>query len=129
MGVLNQLRRDCIAALEAERARNYPRETGTVVPNDTPYPITVLDYSSNVVNEKALQFYRRHGVKEIEKGLELQNDAAGKVLMTTRHCLKFEFDLCRGDKGTAGELYLSDGKATYKLEFDCDACVMKILSP
>ncbi|MBF8294423.1 MAG: hypothetical protein HW389_968 [Bacteroidetes bacterium] len=129
VGVLNQLRRDCIAALEAERARNFPRETKTVVPNDVPYPITILDYSSNVVNEKAVQFYKRHGVKQIEKGLELQNDAAGKVLMTTRHCLKFEFDLCRGEQGSAEELYLSDGRMKYKLEFDCDKCVMKIVSP
>jgi collagenase-like PrtC family protease len=129
VGVLNQLRRDCIAALEAERTRNFPRETKTIVPNDVPYPVAVLDYSSNVVNEKAVQFYKRHGVKKIEKGLELQNDAAGKVLMTTRHCLKFQFDLCRGEQGSAEELYLSDGRITYKLEFDCDNCVMQVVSP
>jgi len=129
VGVLNQLRRDCIAALEAGRARNYPRETKTVIPNDVPYPITDLDYSSNVVNEKAVQFYRRHGVKEIEMGLELQGDAAGKAVMTTQHCLKYQFDLCRGEQGGAEELFLSDGRTKYKLEFDCDNCVMKIVSP
>jgi 23S rRNA 5-hydroxycytidine C2501 synthase len=101
----------------------------TIVPNDFPYPEKQLDYSANVVNKKAAAFYSRHGVEHIEKGLELQNDASGKILMTTRHCLKFEFDLCRGEKGSAEELFLSDGKTTYKLDFDCDHCVMKILAP
>jgi putative protease len=129
MGVLNQLRRDCLAALEAERSRRAPQQHTVIVPNDIPFPDRRLDYSANVVNEKAAAFYRRHGVQEIEKGLELQTDASGKILMTTRHCLKFQFDLCRGDKGGSEELFLSDGKTRFKLEFDCDQCVMKIVSP
>ncbi len=129
VGMLNQLRRDCITALVAERTRNIPRQVGTIIPNDFPYPEKHLDYSANVVNEKAVRFYRRHGVQEIEKGLELQTDASGKILMTTRYCLKFQFDLCRGDKGSAEELFLSDGKTSYKLDFDCEQCVMKVVAP
>jgi collagenase-like PrtC family protease len=129
VGVLNQLRRDCIAAVVAERTRNTPRQLKTVVPNTIPFPESRLDYSANVVNAKAVAFYRRHGVQEIEKGFELQNDSAGKILMTTRHCLKFQFDLCKGDKGSAEELFLSDGKTSYKLDFDCEQCVMKIVAP
>jgi 23S rRNA 5-hydroxycytidine C2501 synthase len=129
VGVLNQLRRNCIAFLEVERTRNIPRQVKTIVPNDFPYPHKRLDYSANIVNDKAVAFYTRHGVEEIEKGLELQTDASGKTLMTTRHCLKFQFDLCRGDKGGAEELFLSDGKTSYKLEFDCEQCVMKIVAP
>jgi hypothetical protein len=127
--VLNQLRRDCSAALELERARNIPRKVKTIVPNDFPYPETRLDYSANIVNQKADAFYRRHGVQGIEKGLELQTDSSGKTLMTTRHCLKFQFDLCRGEKGSAEELFLSDGKTSYKLDFDCEQCIMKIVAP
>ncbi len=129
VGMLNQLRRDCISALEAERAKSVPRQVKAIVPNDFPYPEGRLDYSANIVNEKAVAFYRRHGVQEIEKGFELQTDASGKILMTTRHCLKFQFDLCRGEKGSAEALYLSDGKTSYKLEFDCEQCVMKIVAP
>jgi len=129
VGVLNQLRRDCISALEVVRARTVPRQARSIVPNDLPYPEKRLDYSANVVNEKAAAFYRRHGVQEIEKGLELQNDSSGKTLMTTRHCLKFQFDLCRGEKGSAEELYLSEGKIRYKLDFDCEQCVMRIVAP
>jgi putative protease len=129
VGALNQLRRDCISALEAVRTRTVPRQAKSIVPNDLPYPEKRLDYSANVVNEKAAAFYRRHGVQEIEKGLELQNDSSGKILMTTRHCLKFQFDLCRGEKGSAEELYLSEGKIRYKLDFDCEQCVMRIVAP
>ena len=129
IGTLNQLRRDCIASLEKKRASLRPRQEISIVPNNAPYPAQTLDYSANVVNVKAAQFYRRHGVQKIESGVELQAEASGKVLMTTRHCLKYQFDLCRGEQGSAEELYLSDGKSKYKLEFDCDNCVMKIVSP
>ncbi len=129
VSTLNQVRRDCLASLAAKRAEAFPRQTHALVPNDVPYPKTSLDYSANVVNEKAVQFYRRHGVQTIENGFELLNDPAGKVLMTTRHCLKYQFDLCRGEKGSEEELFLWSGKVKYALEFDCDKCVMKVVSP
>jgi 23S rRNA 5-hydroxycytidine C2501 synthase len=129
VGVLNQMRRKCIEALEQQRAIQRPRQVAGIKPNDIPYPATSIDYSANVVNAKAVQFYRRHRVSRIEKGVELQDDASGKVLMTTRHCLKYQFDLCRGEKGNAEELFLVDGSNKYRLEFDCDSCVMKIVSP
>jgi 23S rRNA 5-hydroxycytidine C2501 synthase len=129
IGTLNQLRRNCVAALESERARKLPRRTWKVVPNSEPYPIQRLDYTSNVINKNAAAFYARHGVGQVEPGLELQSDSSGKMLMTTRHCLKYQFDLCRGDKGSTNDLFLSDGKTKYKLEFDCDQCVMKIVAP
>ncbi|MFH0992672.1 MAG: U32 family peptidase [bacterium] len=128
VSVLNNLRRECLAALEMERYRKYQRPVSKIIPNEVPYPQTTLDYFANVVNERAVQFYKRHGVQKIEQGLELQEDTAGKVLMTTRHCLKFQLDLCRGDREHAEVLYLSDGKATYKVVFNCDECVMKIVS-
>ena len=129
VSALNELRRNCISALEQTRAAAYPRLTRTIIPNDIPYPSPSLDYSANVVNASAVKFYHRHGVTRIEKGMELQDSASGKTLMTTRHCLKYQFDLCRGEKGNAEELYLIDGVNKYKLEFDCDNCMMKVVSP
>ena len=127
--VLNQLRRDAVAALDTVRQRAFPRRTASIIPNDIPYPQTSLDFTANVVNGAADSFYRRHVVKHIEQGFELQDHLSGQVLMTTRHCLKYQFDLCRG-KGTEGEeLYLSDGRTKYKLEFDCGRCVMKVVGP
>jgi 23S rRNA 5-hydroxycytidine C2501 synthase len=129
VAVLNQLRRTCLNGLEAERRKLYPRRMQSLVPNSIPYPAKHLDRYVNVVNARAASFYRRHGVVEIEKGVELQESFAGTTLMTTKYCLKYQFDLCKGDRGSAEELFLSDGKTRYRLEFDCDRCVMKIIAP
>lgn len=127
--VLNQLRRDAVEALDTVRQSEFPRRTASIVPNGIPFPQTSLDYSANVVNAMADSFYRRHGVKHIEQGFELQNDLSDKVLMTTRHCLKYQFDLCRGKGSQDEELFLYDGTTKYKLEFDCGNCVMKVVGP
>ena len=126
---LNQLRRDAVAALDAVRDGAFPRRTASIVRNEIPFPRASLDFSANVVNSLADRFYRCHGVKQIEKGFELQDNHSGQVLMTTRHCLKYQFDLCRGKGGQDEELFLSDGTTKYKLEFDCGNCVMKVVGP
>ena len=126
--VLNKLRRDAVAALDLMRFRSYPRRTVQLERNEVPYPAASLDYSANVTNRKAEQFYRRHGVQQIEPGFELQKDHTGTLLMTTRHCLKYQFDLCKGIRGDSGALFLVSGTTRYKLEFDCERCVMKIVA-
>ena len=126
---LNQLRRDAVAALDAVRDGAFPRRTASIVRNEIPFPRASLDFSANVVNSLADRFYRCHGVKQIEKGFELQDNHSGQVLMTTRHCLKYQFDLCRGKGGQDEELFLSDGTTKYMLEFDCGNCVMKVVGP
>lgn len=127
--VLNQLRRNAVAALDAVRQRAYPRHTAKIEPNEIPFPQSSLDFSANVVNALADRFYRRHGVTRIEKGFELQDSIAGQALMTTRYCLKYQFDLCRGKGSQNDELFLYDGTTRYRLEFDCGNCVMKVVGP
>lgn len=127
--VLNQLRRDAVAALDAMRGEMFPRRMASIVPNEIQFPRTSLDCSANVVNSLAERFYRRHGVTHIDPGFELQQGVSGQVLMTTRHCLKYQFDLCRGKGAQDEELFLSDGTTRYKLEFDCGNCVMKVVGP
>jgi 23S rRNA 5-hydroxycytidine C2501 synthase len=127
--VLNTLRRECLSALAAERTNRYPRQEHTIVPNDFPFPVATLDRYANVTNEKARTFYRRHGVSQFEDAVEQQESFAGTRLMTNKYCLKYQFDLCRGEQSNAEELYLSDGKRRYKLEFDCDRCVMRVIAP
>jgi 23S rRNA 5-hydroxycytidine C2501 synthase len=129
VGSLNGLRRSCIEALEAERIRKFPRHEHRLVPNSLPFPVNRLDQYANVINKKAVAFHRRHGVQEIAKGVELHDSHAGTTLMTTRYCLKYQFDLCEGEHGNAEELFLSDGKRRYRLEFDCGNCLMKVVAP
>jgi 23S rRNA 5-hydroxycytidine C2501 synthase len=127
--VLNALRRACIAALDTGRAKSFERIPCLRARNNAPYPSTSLDRYANVVNETAAAFYRRHGVEHVERGVELQKSFSGTTLMTTRYCLKYQFDLCKGERGSAEELFLSDGRNTFRLEFDCDRCVMNIVAP
>jgi 23S rRNA 5-hydroxycytidine C2501 synthase len=127
VSVCNELRREAIAQLKEKRMKRFPRQYASIIPNSEPYPAAHLDYSANVANKKSESFYRRHGVKTIEPAFELlQNKRA--AIMTTKHCLRFQYGLCAG-QGTADAdpLFLREAKNKYRLEFDCEACQMKIV--
>lgn len=92
--ILNQLRRDAVAALMENRIAHFqpidcPRED-----RHEAYPQAALDYRANVVNAKAEAFYRHHGVQQLERGLEQTCDYEGKALMTTKYCLRYELGCC-----------------------------------
>jgi 23S rRNA 5-hydroxycytidine C2501 synthase len=97
-----------------------------LVPNEIPYPQKDLDYRANVVNGKAKEFYKRHGVESVEPGFEIRKKNEG-TLMTMKHCLRFQFGLCEGRGKDPEPLFLSDIKNHYKLEFDCDRCEMQVV--
>jgi putative protease len=127
--ILNRLRRDCLEALRTQRSSAFTRAERRFAPTDVPYPTKVLDRHANVVNEKARAFYHRHGVTEIEDGVELRRTDPGTILMTSKYCLKYQFGLCSGKHGNPDPLYLSDGKRRYRVEFDCERCEMRIVDP
>ncbi|MEN8139425.1 MAG: U32 family peptidase, partial [Bacteroidota bacterium] len=129
---LNEIRRDLISKLEEIRIKNYKRQTAKFTQNNIPYINKDVDYMANIVNKKAAAFYERHGVENFEEGFELQNNYDGKTLMTTKHCLRFEFGICKkyqkkseADAKYSEPLYLTDKRERYLLEFDCDKCFMK----
>jgi collagenase-like PrtC family protease len=126
---LNQARRELIQHLLAIRLAKRPRLARAAMKNDFPYPDRHLTYTGNVLNEKARQFYRRHGVETIEPAAESGLDMSGRVVMTTRHCLRREFDLCPGSatKHSAEALILEDEDGRqFKLSFTCDRCGMEV---
>ncbi len=93
---------------------------------------STLDYRDNVANSLAERFYREHGVKKIEKALEVMKVSEGKPrrLMTTRHCILREIGLCKKEKGLgryAEPLSLKSGKDSFTLEFNCRDCEMHLL--
>ncbi|MCX6356942.1 MAG: U32 family peptidase, partial [Candidatus Aureabacteria bacterium] len=130
---LNQARRELVRILDAERAKKFVRRTARVIPNDYPYPETGLDYRGNVLNGKALAFYRRHGVRRIDRACEAGGDARGKAIMTTRYCVRRELGICprggprRAADAAGGSLYLVDAHRKYRLDFDCGECMMNIV--
>ena len=101
-----------------------------IVKDNTPYPITQLDYTGNVLNQKAATFYRRHGVTSISPAAESGLDMRSKQVMRTRYCLKHQLGLCPKDGNRSAyeePLYLvdEDGRR-YELRFNCAACEMAI---
>jgi putative protease len=126
IAVLNEMRREFIKRLESKRINMYPRRMHAIVLNEIPFPQKNLDYRANVVNKKAKEFYKRHGVESVEPGFEIREQKDG-TLMTMKHCLRFQFGLCEG-RGKAPEpLFLRDIKNRYRLEFDCARCEMRVV--
>ncbi|MCX6122038.1 MAG: U32 family peptidase [Ignavibacteriales bacterium] len=128
VSVCNELRREGIHQLEEERLILYSRKISFIQPNNEPYPERQLDYLANIANRKAEAFYHRHGVENIEKAFELQKGTKGKTVMTMKHCLRFQYGLCMGKNISDAEpLFLQDARNKYQLEFDCEACQMRVV--
>ncbi len=135
--LLNALRRDAVAALEAERAaalKRWSRAPAAKPP--VPYPDDTLSYLANVFNAAARNFYARHGVKVIAPAYEAIDEPGEVSLMITKHCVRFSLSLCpkqakgvTGVQGTvrAEPLQLVNGKEKLTLRFDCKPCEMHVV--
>ncbi len=129
---VNELRREVLEILVEQRVKEYHREEFQIIKTDHPYPVTSLDYTYNVSNKLARQFYERHSVTEIEKAFELQWDPGKSRVMTTKYCVKYELGKCaRYQRDTMGTkvvepLTLKHGENEYKLKFNCKPCEMEI---
>ncbi|MEG0558484.1 MAG: DUF3656 domain-containing protein, partial [Comamonas sp.] len=92
---LNQLRRDALAALEQARTDGLVRLPRAVpVEPPAPFPEDTLTYLSNVFNQKAHDFYVKHGVKVIDAAYESKEEEGEVSLMITKHCVRFSMSLC-----------------------------------
>lgn len=129
---VNEVRREVLEQLMDVRVKEYHREESQIIKTDHPYPEENLDFTYNVSNKMARQFYHRHGVKEIEKAFELQWDPGKSRVMTTKYCVKYELGKCPiYQRDTMGEkvkepLVLKQGEIEYKLKFNCKPCEMEI---
>jgi len=138
---INQLRRDAIEALQQARIDHFHPSDSQREEIQRNYPADTLDYRANVVNGQAEAFYRRHGVQQIERGLEQTQAYDDKALMTTKYCLRYELGCClHPDKWDAAPkagvdspdiqpsdaLVLRNQGRLFRLEFDCRQCLMRI---
>lgn len=128
--VLNGLRRDTVAALELARVNDYQRPKAWKYNQEAVYPVKHLSYLGNVANDKAKAFYQRHGVIEIEDTYEKNGVTEDVPLMVTKHCLRFNFNLCPKEvPGIKAEpMVLEIGKDVLKLVFDCPKCEMMVVA-
>jgi len=132
---LNALRREAVAALEA--LRRAPRPRGERRPRSLgPLPAAALDFTWNVANQAARAFYERAGAVSIEPAAELQPDLKGRVVMTTRHCLRYELGWCRIHPNPEpwmrlpepeGPVFLVNGPTRLECRFDCPRCRMELV--
>lgn len=153
--LLNQLRRAALEALEERRIARFRPADCHRTDRRQPYAAAALDYRANILNARAEDFYRHHGVQQLERGLEATGDYDGRALMTTRYCLRYELGAClhpekwgaqngeegaeNGEQGTenrvpfleqpirpADTLCLVNNGRRFRLEFDCRQCLMRI---
>ncbi|MBO4588911.1 MAG: U32 family peptidase [Bacteroidales bacterium] len=134
VSVINQMRRDVVQQLIEERIKHFrPTPSERIDSKDIVYNCGPTDFRLNIVNRKAEQFYRRHGVSNIEYGVEQTHDYDQKPLMTTKYCLRYELGQCLKHKCNQqvapdykSDLYLENNGRRLKLRFDCTRCEMEI---
>lgn len=129
---LADLRRRGIEALLAARRINYPQQWERLPETHHAFPVQELTYAGNVMNKSAYGFYLSHGVRHIAPAFE-KEAPADAVLMTCKHCLRYSMGWCPTRQKTRSPyrepyyLISGDGRR-FRLEFDCKACLMKVLT-
>jgi putative protease len=131
VSLINELRRDVLDRLAAERENGYTRTTRMNPSSISPvYPEKSVDFRANISNRLARSFYEGHGAHVAEDALETGGSPAGKPLMTTRYCIRREIGACLMDRNRRLDprppLILTDGKRSWTLEFDCKRCRMSL---
>ena len=134
---VNQLRRDAIEQLVEVRTLGYERPAlRKAAEPPAIYPQDSLSYLANVYNQKARDFYHKHGVKLIASAYEANEELDEVPVMITKHCLRFSHGLCPKEaKGvigvqgtvTAEPMTLISGNDRYTLKFDCKPCEMHVM--
>jgi collagenase-like PrtC family protease len=133
---LNGLRRALADNLAAARAQARPTRRKDIVASDAPFPESGVTFHDNVLNQKASSFYRRHHVRDIEPAAESGLAMQGRVVMTTRYCLKWERGLCPraprpAEPGVIPEPWflVDDEGRKLRLRFRCEQpdCVMEVI--
>ncbi|KTC35391.1 protease [Pseudomonas sp. ABAC61] len=132
---LKALRREAIEALDAARIAAHPRGSRKAESSPPPvYPESHLSFLANVYNQKARDFYHRHGVQLIDAAFEAHEEHGDVPVMITKHCLRFSFNLCpKQAKGVTGvrtkvaPMQLVHGDEVLTLKFDCKPCEMHVV--
>ncbi|BCR25373.1 peptidase U32 family protein [Aquipseudomonas alcaligenes] len=132
---LKALRREAIEKLTEARIAAHPRGSRKAETSPPPvYPESHLSFLANVYNQKARDFYHRHGVQLIDAAYEAHEEEGEVPVMITKHCLRFSFNLCpKQAKGVTGvrtkvaPMQLIQGDEVLTLKFDCKPCEMHII--
>ncbi|MCP4722262.1 MAG: U32 family peptidase, partial [Desulfobacteraceae bacterium] len=130
---LNRIRRGLLDVMTAKRADLYNRVCANPRPIPVKYPEIQVDFTGNVSNEQAVEFYKNRGVKNVDPAFELSSPGSDTVVMTLRHCIRQALGACPKETKIFPEvwsepLFLENKKGRFQVVFDCKQCQMKILS-
>ena len=125
---LNKIRREFMEEYDKYRIENYKVSLRDLKYEQPKYPCKNLDYSFNISNRLAEEFYKEADACVEQNAFECNNK--GKILMTSKHCIRREMGICLKKKNQfSDDLFLVDEKGKkFKLIFDCKTCKMKIES-
>lgn len=127
---INAYRRIILKKLEAARGNARPRDEIVLVPNTYPYPQKELDFQANVTSQKAIEFFKRHGVLRILPGAETGLNLAGCKVMTMKYCIREELEMCHRknqESGFTEPFFLIDENGhQFRIEFNCRKCEMNL---
>ncbi len=129
LGELNNIRRDLFDAFEALIKSKHKVSGKKIYKTSEEYFENKADFEYNIANSYAVAFYKRHGLKQIDKAFELCNDNSEKNLMTTKMCLRYEYGGCptyQKENTGINPKYLKINDFVFKIDYDCKNCVMKI---
>ena len=143
--IANQLRRHATAELDADRKAHWEPTHRDPGDPTAPYPEKTVDFRANVANRLAKAFYERHGATVTAPAFEIL-PVPKADLMTCRHCVRAELDLCpKSLKFFPERLKTTDRKLfrpeplllknsageVFRAEFHCEEkpCFMTITSP
>ncbi|AZQ09361.1 peptidase U32 family protein [Shewanella khirikhana] len=127
--IINGLRRDAVEALSKARIDGYQRPTPWERDDSVRYPQKSMTYLANVANQKAKDFFTRHGVVSIRDAYEVRPVKGDAPLMITKHCIRYSYNMCPKEvPGIKAEpLEMELGGKQFKLVFDCHKCEMLVV--
>ncbi|MCK9342786.1 MAG: U32 family peptidase [Massilibacteroides sp.] len=128
--ILADMRRRGIERLLAAKKLAYSKNIKPRKPKKVTYPVQELTYLGNVSNQQAADFYKAHGVTQIDSAYEIK--APSHVpLMFTKHCLRYSMGWCPVHQHLKSPykepFYLKRKGLTLRLEFDCKNCQMLVI--
>jgi len=124
--LLNEMRREAIEKLIAARYARYKRQEVNRDVKNVAFPLQKLDYTANVSNVKAKEFYNKHHAEVLQPAFELKM-RENVPLMYTKHCLRFSLGWCPVHQSNQSP-YREPFHLIYKdirllLTFDCAKCI------
>lgn len=129
--LLTNLRRQALESLDKAQRATFKYDYRKATTERASLPMgDKLSYHDNVSNRLARDFYKELGAKSIAPAIELSIPSTDIVVMTTRYCLRRELGYClKTPNGRAWQppLHIETGNISFRLDFDCSHCRMKVI--